>query len=110
MNIGALDRRIEVEKPVSVANDFGELVATWTSYLDVWAAIDRKASAREASSSEQIVSFQSVTFIIRYSVAASVIEPSHRIKYNNKYYDILGVQEVGRNEQIRIVTELRDAE
>ena len=110
MNIGALDRRIRVERPISAANDYGELQATWNEYINVWAAIDRKASAREASSSEQIVSFQSVTFIIRYSVLAEAIEPSFRIKYKDKYYNILGVQEVGRNEKIRIVTELRDAE
>ena len=110
MNIGALDRRVEVEKAVEVANGFGELVLSWAKYITVWASIDRNPSAKELSSSEQIVSFQGVIFHIRYSVAASAIEPSYRIKYNDKYYNILGVQEVGRNEKLRIITELRDAE
>jgi SPP1 family predicted phage head-tail adaptor len=110
MNIGGLDRRIEIQKPVNIANSFGELVAVFAKYLTIWAAIASNPSAKEASSSDQIISFQGVTFNIRYSVAASAIDPSYRIKYKNKYYNILGVQEVGRNEKLRIITELRDAE
>lgn len=110
MNIGALDRRISIEKPVTAANDYGELVVLWSNILTVWAAIDRSPAAKELSSSQQIVSFQGVVFNIRYSKAASDIEPSYRVKYSDKYYNILGVQEVGRNEKLRLVTELRDAE
>lgn len=110
MNIGGLDRRITVEKITSTANDYGELVAAWHGYLTTWAAIDRKPYAREGSSGEQIISYQSVTFNIRYSAAAALIEPSYRINYSGKYYNVLGVQEVGRKDQLRIVTELRDTD
>tara|TARA_R110000822_G_scaffold106754_1_gene235121 strand:+ start:42 stop:374 length:333 start_codon:yes stop_codon:yes gene_type:complete len=108
MNIGALDRRIVVEKNTSTANDYGELVAGWAVYCTVWAGIDRKPYAREGSSGEQIISFQSVTFNIRSSNLTKRIEPSYRVLYDSKYYNILGVQEVGRQEQLRLVTELRD--
>ena len=110
MNIGALDRRIVVEKNTSTANDYGELVSGWAVFCTVWAAIDRKPYAREGNSGEQIISFQSVTFNIRYSSTTKLIEPSYRILYSGKYYNILGVQEVGRQEQLRVVTELRDTE
>jgi len=106
MNIGALDRRVGLEKPVTTANEYGERVATWTKYKTVWAAIERKPYAREAVSGEQNISFQSVTFIIRYSSEVAILSPSHRIIYNGDYYNVLGVQEVGRNEQLRVVTEL----
>ena len=110
MNIGGLDRRIVVEKNTSTANDYGELVAGWAVFCTVWAAIERRPYARETSSGEQIVSFQSVTFKVRYSSTTNRIEPSYRILYSGKYYDILGVQELGRQDQLRIVTELRDSE
>tara|TARA_R100000541_G_scaffold13076_1_gene21887 strand:- start:12813 stop:13142 length:330 start_codon:yes stop_codon:yes gene_type:complete len=106
MNIGALDRRVRIQKPITTANDYGELVATYSVYATVWAAIERKPFAREAVSGEQNISFQSVTFIIRYSDDVSILTPSHQISYKGDIYNVLGVQEVGRNEQLRVVTEL----
>jgi len=106
MNIGALDRRVILQQPTSVVNDYGERTVTWSTYATVWAAIERKPSASERNSGEQVVSFQSVTFMIRNSSQVALLSPSYRISYDGKYYEILGVQELGRSEQLRVVTEL----
>ena len=108
MNIGALDRRIALQSPSSMANDYGEKVVTWVTYANIWAAIDRKPSATERVSGEQMLSFQQVVFMIRYSTTVSVLEASHRVTYDGKVYNVLGVQEVGRQEQLRVITELRE--
>jgi SPP1 family predicted phage head-tail adaptor len=108
MNIGALDRRITLQKPVTATNDYGEREVTWTGYATVWASIDRKPTASERISGEQVLSFQSVIFNIRYSSIVSILEASHRVSYNSKIYDVLGVQEVGRLEQLRVITESKD--
>ncbi len=108
MNIGALDRRITLQKPVTATNDYGERVVTWTDYATVWASIDRKPTATERTSGEQVLSFQSVIFNVRSSKAIGILEASHRVSYDSKIYDVLGVQEVGRLEQLRVITELRD--
>ena len=106
MNIGALDRRVILQQPTSVVNDYGERTVTWSTYATVWAAIERKPSASERNSGEQVVSFQSVTFMIRNSSQVELLSPSYRISYDGKYYEILGVQELGRSEQLRVITEL----
>ena len=108
MNIGALDRRITLQKPVNVVNDYGEQVATWTDIETVWAAIERKPYAREQNSGEQMLSVQSVVFKIRYSTTVSILEASHRVLYDSKFYNVQGVQEVGRADTLRVITELRD--
>jgi len=106
MNIGALDRRVTLQEPTSTVNDYGERTVSWGTYATVWAAIERKPSASERNSGEQVVSFQSVTFTIRNSSQVELLSPSYRISYDSKIYEILGVQEVGRSEQLRVITEL----
>ena len=106
MNIGGLDRRIDFQGAGTTVNDYGERVETWTKLQTVWAAIERKPSASERNSGEQVVSFQSVIFTIRNSSQVGLLSPSYRISYDSKIYEILGVQEVGRNEQLRVITEL----
>ena len=106
MNIGALDRRVILQQPTSTVNDYGERTVSWGTYATGWAAIERKPSASERNSGEQVVSFQSVTFTIRNSSQVELLSPSYRISYDSKIYEILGVQEVGRNEQLRVITEL----
>ena len=108
MNIGALDRRITLQRPNSIGNDYGEKVVTWLTYATIWAAIDRKPSATERVSGEQMLSFQQVVFMIRYSTTVNILEASHRVAYDGKVYNVLGVQEVGRQEQLRVITELRE--
>mgnify|MGYP003116256247 CR=1 FL=1 len=106
MNIGALDRRVTLQEPDSTVNDYGERTVIWKTYATVWAAIERKPSASQRNSGEQLVSFQSVTFMIRNSSQVALLSPSYRISYDSKIYEILGVQELGRNEQLRVITEL----
>ena len=106
MNIGALDRRVTLQEPESTVNDYGERTVIWKTYATVWAAIERKPSASQRNIGEQLVSFQSVTFMIRNSSQVALLSPSYRISYDSKIYEILGVQELGRNEQLRVITEL----
>ncbi len=106
MNIGALDRRVTLQEPTSTVNDYGERTVSWGTYATVWAAIERKPSASERNSGEQVVSFQSVIFTLRNSSQGELHSSSYRISYDSKIYEILGVQEVGRSEQLRVITEL----
>ena len=108
MNIGGLDRRIKIQSYTTNTNPYGELLEVWTDLDEVWAQIERKPTATEKNSSEQMVSVNSVVFIIRYSSTTKTIKPHHRVKYDNKYYNILGVHEVGRQDRIRLITELLD--
>ena len=109
MNIGAMDRRIVLQSQSLTANDYGEQAVTWFNYATVWAAIERKPHITESESGRQITSFQKVVFTIRNSSQVSSLEASHRIQYNSKFYNVIGVQEIGRDEKLRIVAEIADA-
>ena len=106
MNIGGLDRRIDIQGAGITVNDYGERIETWTKLGTVWAAIERKPSASERNSGEQVVSFQSVVFIVRWSSEVSGYDITNRIVYSGNNYNILGIQEIGRRDQLRIITEL----
>lgn len=106
MNIGSLDRRIEIQGASDTVNDYGERTKTWVKLTNIWAAIERKDSATERNSGEQIISLQSIVFIVRYSSTVNGYDKNNRILYGGKYYNIIAIQEIGRKDQLRIITEL----
>lgn len=106
MNIGSLDRRIDIQRASIVVNDYGERTVSWSSAAVVWAAIERKDSASERNSGEQTISLQSVVFRVRWSSTVNGYDMSNRIVYGSKNYKIIAIQEIGRRDQLRIVTEL----
>lgn len=106
MNIGGLDRRINIQIAGVVFNTYGESVKTWSLFEEVWAQIERAPAAVEKNSGEQIVSVNKVVFNVRWSDRIDSVNPTYRISYGGKIYNILGVHEVGRKERMRIITEL----
>ena len=109
MNIGGLDRRVTIQRQNHAVNGYGERVKTWVDLATVWASIERKPAASERISGEQVVSFNTVIFIIRNSSDVDFVSNSHRIQYNNNSYDILGVHEIGRADRLRIITQRLDS-
>lgn len=106
MNIGGIDRRVKIQNYSTNTNLYGELMNVWQDYATVWAQIERKPAAVEQNSAEQIVSVNKVVFVIRYSSVTKLVKPKHRIEYDSKYYNILGVHELGRKDRIRLITEI----
>jgi head-tail adaptor len=106
MNIGGLDRRIIIQSPSLSANAYGEREETWGTLATVWAQIERKPAAVEQNSGEQMVSVNKVVFNIRYSSTTKTTKAGYRISYDSKLYSILGVHEVGRQDRIRLITEI----
>lgn len=105
MKIGKLDRRITIERATLTVNDYGERAETWTTLATVWAEVNyRPGSGSETIQSDQIYAVQRVRFVIRYSSTVSGVRPSDRVSYAGQYYQIEAVQEIGREEGLRLVT------
>ena len=102
-----MDRRIGIERATLTTNAYGERVETWGALATVWADVTYRVGGSESIQSEQIFSEQRVNFTIRYSNTLSNLKTSDRVTYNNEIYQIEGVQEIGRNEGIRLITTLR---
>jgi SPP1 family predicted phage head-tail adaptor len=104
MNIGFLDRRITFVAPSNVANSYGEVYGTGVDYATVWAALDNKG-ASNAVIMEQETTKNTVTWRVRSSSTTRAVTPKYTIRYGSDIYNILAIQEVGRNDSLHFITE-----
>ena len=103
-----MDRRIVIERAALTTNTYGERAETWGTYATVWAEISYKfGSGTESIQSDQILTKQPVSFIIRYSATTAGVIPTDRVSYGGDLYQIEAIQEIGRAEGLRVVTTLR---
>lgn len=103
-----MDRRIVIERATLTTNTYGERAESWGTLATVWAEISYKyGSGTESIQSDQILTKQPVSFIIRYSATTNGVNPTDRVSYGGDLYQIEAIQEIGRAEGLRIVTTLR---
>lgn len=88
MRAGQLRHRIQVERPVNVAQTDGSRVVTWERIASVWARVS-PLSGRELVAAQQINAEVSVSITIR---APSVsLQPDYRIVFDGRFYDVVSV-------------------
>lgn len=99
---GLLNENIEIYKPVTTTNQFGEETTTFEFY--------KATKAREINDSGNRTNFNSEifyaytkTFQVRYYID---INEYDRIKWNNKFYRILDINPNKEQQYIGIKTEL----
>jgi SPP1 family predicted phage head-tail adaptor len=97
MNAGTLDRRITIRRAVMIANGFNEPVATWIDLATVWAG-RRDASASESYRAQEVGAQISLRFTIRWSTQVAGVDPSDRVRFEGREYDITAVRDVGRRQ------------
>lgn len=110
-----LDRFIAIETKSTTTDPVGEPVDTWTAIDARRPASYRPINGTERFISDQFVARQQAEFIIRWSVDVSMVSPLDRIIYpagnspilNEDIYDIMDVQELGRQEGLRILAARR---
>lgn len=106
MNIGRLDREIELQQ-ASLSNPEGgwrDQSETWSTTATIWATRKDKSSA-EGEENLQRVERLVTEWTIRFIEDVSV---QNRIKYGSEIFYIIGIREVGRREGLTLVTEKRD--
>lgn len=109
MKFGRMDSRILIERATLTTNAYGERAMSWSTLATVWAdVIFREGSGNEAIQSLQLMSKQPVHFIIRYSTTVAGVTPKDRVTYNSKVYNIEAIQEIGRNEGLRLTCTIRE--
>ena len=104
MRIGKMDRRIVIEQPTVTKDDWNYDVVTWTTPATVWAEkLDRGSG--EVVEVDRQTALTRTQWTMRYR---STVNSTMRILYNSQYYYIVGVEEIGRREGLRVFTELRN--
>jgi SPP1 family predicted phage head-tail adaptor len=107
MRIGQSDRRITVERYTTSTNAYGERVQTWSTLLTVWAELMKTGEGMtERITSDQDMPVQRLRFKIRSSSDSRGIKADDRVLYNSKYYNIQGIEEIGRNDQLVLLCQI----
>lgn len=106
MRAGALDQIIIFQKKVEVRTSTGDISTTWVDHFKTFAEKKQQRAAEQnlqfsnSAGSPDFKTFQdNIVFIVRFD---PVVNETFRIKYNNKYYSIVGLREVGRRLALEI--------
>lgn len=102
MNIGRLDRRIDLQVRTLSTNEFNEQIETWATEAILWAEV-RDLSATERIQAGRQVAVHAAAFKIRYR--STVTPATHRIVYFGQVYNIKGLKSLGRMEGLELYAE-----
>ena len=106
MAIGKLDRQITIQALTKgIGADYGEPTESWSDWATVWANV-YYGGGREFAAAQQLNAEIDTQFQIRYIAGLSI---TMRISYDNRYYDIYRIDEVGRRNRWNIWAKARRA-
>jgi len=107
MRIGQSDRRITVQRYTTSTNAYGERIQTWSTLITVWAELMKTGEGMtEKITGDQDMPVQRLRFKIRSSSDSRGIKADDRVLYNSKYYNIQGIEEIGRNDQLVLLCQI----
>lgn len=114
------DRIVTIQRKTLTESGSGEPIETWADVTFRTSAAQTPTPGSEKFTNAQEVAEQEVTFTIRFHAIPSaarpltpkdrIIYPAHDVSANTqapapgRVYDILGVEEVGREQDLRIRT------
>tara|TARA_R100001015_G_C4626020_1_gene184814 strand:- start:355 stop:693 length:339 start_codon:yes stop_codon:yes gene_type:complete len=100
MRIGKSDRRITIQRYTTTTNVYGERRLDYSTLITVWAELMKTEGITERISTNQDMPVQRVRLKIRSSTDSRGIKADDRVLYDGKYYNIQGIEEVGRQDQL----------
>ena len=106
MNIGRMDRRITLKAVTSTKDSKGGTVKTRSTLDVVWATIKypKGMSMNEGEEAGVETAIKTAEFTIRYRTD---VNETIEVDYQSQTYDVKRVEEIGRKEGLRLVTDLR---
>jgi head-tail adaptor len=106
-NAGRRDRYITHRAETLTQDDYGQPTASATTDTAMWAQVIYAGSASESMKAYQIFPQRSVTFIVHHpnptdDVSGLSIAQDDSIIFETREYEILGFEEIGRRDGLRI--------
>lgn len=98
INIGKMDRRINIERPTETVKPSGSVVKEWNSVATVWAEVLQQTSTEfftgfgEAETGTMI-------FRVRYRPG---ITTADRVTFDGKSYGLKEIKEFGRQDALEL--------
>lgn len=106
LDAGKLDRRIDLLRATYATNDANESIATW-GVLASRAAKADAVSDGERLRAQEVGAIISMRFKVRWSSDIADLDPTDRVEYEGRPYDIVAVKEIGRREYLEITAAAR---
>lgn len=106
-NAGRRDRAITLRQETLTQDDYGQPTAGSVTDSDMWAEVIYSGSASESVKAYQVFPQRDVTFIVRHpnptnDAGGLTIDQSDSIIFEARDYEILGFEEIGRRDGLRI--------
>jgi SPP1 family predicted phage head-tail adaptor len=98
---GPRDRRIVIERRTYTLDGFGGEVVTWTNIGHRWASSLPVKDGERFGNAEAIATITH-RFQILWDATAAQIDPTYRVLFDGRLYDVVAVKEIGRREGIEI--------
>ena len=98
------DRKIGIERKVKSVNTVGTPTTTYEHYKTRWANVDYRGGDT-SDKGTHLRSYTDCTFTIRWD---NYVDYDCRIMFNNSIYEIQHIEVIGRNEGMRIKTQMQD--
>ena len=103
---GRRDRYIAIHQETLTADSYGQPVSDSTAVSNFWAEIIYKGSPKESVKASQIYPERDLVFIINHpnptGSGGITVTTSNTIVYDGDTFDIIGVEEIGRLDGLRI--------
>lgn len=101
MKAGELDRRVTLQARALTKNAFNEDVESWPDFATVWASYQPVRDAERFRAAEVAASI-TARFQIRWATALRGLDPTWRLTFDGRSFDIVAVKEIGRREGLEI--------
>jgi SPP1 family predicted phage head-tail adaptor len=98
-----LNKKIIIEQGTDSKNAVGTPTLTWAEYITIWAGV--YTPFRDVQYDENAGLFTYITeFTIRYNKITKEITNKYRINYDDRYYKIQQISEIGNREGFKLIT------
>jgi SPP1 family predicted phage head-tail adaptor len=95
-SVGKRDQRIIIRSKTLTKDEFNEDYITWSTFATVWAEV-KDAQGTEGYQADQLTANRTSLFDIRY---LDGVTEQMQILYNDRYYEIVGIQRPDRKRSL----------
>lgn len=108
MRTGRMDRQIAIQSVSTAQNSYGEEIETWTDVATVWASRESQRATERFAAQQRYATIDAI-WTIRFNEdwTPAISPKTHRVVFESRTYEILGVLEIGREEGVQLITKAR---
>lgn len=101
LRAGDLNRRVALSRPTTTKNGFNEDVVSFAPVATVWSSYQPLSDAEQRRAAE-VGATMTARFQIRRSTTVVDCDPTWRLEFDGRAFDIVGVKEIGLREGLEI--------